>query len=164
MTDAEKRYAQIEKDCLAAVWACERFSTYLYGLDNFTVHTDHKPLVPLISNKDLDTVPLRCHRLLMRLMRYNPTAEYVPGKTMTVANKLSRQPLPVMLSEVSELTCEVSVFKDAAHTAWPVSSSKSEQIKQEMSMDYDLQVVSRLVTQGWLKHVSSIPVQTKAYH
>lgn len=164
LSDAEKRYAQIEKECLAVVWACERLSTYLYGLDNFTVHTDHKPLVPLINNKDLDTVPLRCQRLLMRLMKYNPTAEYVPGKTLTVADTLSRQPLPAMQSEVSELTCDVSVFENAAHKAWPVSPSKLERIKQETSTDYDLQVVSRLVAQGWPQYVSSVPAQAKAYH
>lgn len=164
LTDAERRYALIEKECLAVVWTCERFSTYLYGLDSFIVHTDHKPLAPLINNKDLDMVPLRCQRLLMRLMRYNPTAEYVPGKTLTVADTLSRQPLSVTQSKISELTCDVSVLEDAAHAAWPVSPSKLEWIKQETSTDRDLLVVSKLVTHGWPKHVGSVPVQAKAYH
>ncbi len=120
-----------EKECLAAVWACERFSTYLYGLDNFTVHTDHKPLVSLINNKDLNMVPLRCQWLLMHLIRYNPTAENVPGKILRVADTLSRQPLPVMQSKVSELTCEVSVSA-ASFSLW------LERVKQEMSTDYNL--------------------------
>lgn len=62
----------------------------------------------------------------MRLMRYNPTAEYVLGKTLTVADTLSRQPLPVTKGEVSELTCDVSVFEDAAHTAWVVVARAGE--------------------------------------
>lgn len=100
----------------------------------------------------------------MRLMRYNPTAEYVPGKTQTVADTLSRQPLPVIQSEESELTCDVSLLEDAAHTAWKVSPSKLERIKQEKSTDHDLQMVSKLVARGWPKHVSSVPIQAKAYH
>ena len=54
MTDTEKRYAQIEKEALAATWASERFSEYVIGR-HFLLETDHKPLVPLLSNKRLDT-------------------------------------------------------------------------------------------------------------
>lgn len=72
--------------------------------------------------------------------------------------------LSVKLTEISELTCDVSAFEDAAHTAWPVSPSKLERIKQETSTDHDLQVVSKLITHGWPKHAASVPVQAKVYH
>lgn len=68
------------KECLASVWACERFDKYLFGLDNFRLITDHKPMVPLMNSKDLDNVPIRCQRLLMRLMRSKAVAKYAPGK------------------------------------------------------------------------------------
>lgn len=75
------RYAQIEKECLANGWACERFKKYLVGLKNFKLVTDHKLLVSLMNTKYLDNVPIRCQRLLIRLMRFKPIVEYAPGKT-----------------------------------------------------------------------------------
>ncbi len=51
-------YAQIEKEALALTWASERFSDYLLGL-TFHIDTDHKPLVPLFSSKQLDELTLR---------------------------------------------------------------------------------------------------------
>ena len=56
MSDAEKHYAQIEKEALAATLACERLSSYFIGL-KFRLETDHKPLVPLLSTKALDELP-----------------------------------------------------------------------------------------------------------
>lgn len=60
LSDAEQRYAQIEKQCLTAVWTCEKFSGYLCGLDSFTLQSDHNLLIPLINSKDLHSVPMRC--------------------------------------------------------------------------------------------------------
>ena len=55
MTGTESRFAQIEKEALATTWACEKFSTYVLGM-KFLIETDHKPLVPLLGTKHLDSV------------------------------------------------------------------------------------------------------------
>jgi len=55
MTETERRYAQIEKEALASTWACEKFSTYILGM-KFAIETDHKPLVPLLGSKQLDSL------------------------------------------------------------------------------------------------------------
>ena len=70
LTDTESRYNQIEKECLAFTWACERSSDYILG-KSFSGETDHKPLVPLLTTHTLDHVPPRIQRFRMRLMRFN---------------------------------------------------------------------------------------------
>ena len=57
MTNTEQRYAQIEKEPLALTWACEQFSDYLIGMV-FHCETDHKPLISLLSTKNMNYLPI----------------------------------------------------------------------------------------------------------
>ena len=52
LTDAERRYSTIEKECLAAVYFTEKYRHYLLG-KNFTIITDHRPLQWLHNQKIL---------------------------------------------------------------------------------------------------------------
>ncbi len=61
MSETEKRYAQIEREALAVVWASDRFSDYILGR-SFLIETDHKPLVPILNTKNLDNLPPRVLR------------------------------------------------------------------------------------------------------
>jgi len=55
MLDTEKRH---EKEALALTWAAEKFAMHLLG-KLFCMETDHKPLVRLLSTKNLDHLPPR---------------------------------------------------------------------------------------------------------
>ena len=66
MTATELRYAQIEKEALATTWACEKVSTYILGM-KFTIETDHKPLVPLLGSKNIDSLLPQILRFRLRL-------------------------------------------------------------------------------------------------
>ena len=88
MTDTEKRYAQIEKEMLAIVFATQRFHHYIYGID-VTVHSDHKPLES-IQHKELSKVSPRLQNMLMKLLCYRINIVYKPGKQMHIADVLSR--------------------------------------------------------------------------
>ncbi len=162
LTEAETRYAQIEKECLAGVWACEKFDKYLCGLDQFKLETDHKPLVPLVNNRSLDNVPLRCQRLLMRLMRYKTVAEYVPGKTLVIADALSRSP-QAYTKEVTDTHCDVACHVAAVMEGIPASPTKMDCLRKATSTDCELQTVITYIRSGWPEYAGNIAVQAKEY-
>ena len=58
LSQTEQRYAQIEKECLAIVFACEHFDQYIFGRDYITVQSDHKPLESIFK-KSLLSAPKR---------------------------------------------------------------------------------------------------------
>jgi len=47
INDAEKNYAQLEKEGLVLVFEVKKFYSYLFG-HSFTLITDHKPLLGLL--------------------------------------------------------------------------------------------------------------------
>jgi len=65
LSETERHYAQIEKEALTLTWAVEKFSEYILG-KYITLETDHKPLVPILGNKSLDTQPPRVLRFRLR--------------------------------------------------------------------------------------------------
>lgn len=88
----EQKRAQIEKELLEFVFACQRFYYFLYGRE-FTVETDHKPLETLIK-RDIDDVTMQLQRMFMSLLIYpQMTVGFKPGKKMLVADCLSRAQL-----------------------------------------------------------------------
>ena len=152
LSQAEKGYSQIEKECLACVWGCEKFDMYLRGLQ-FQLMTDHRPLVPLMNTRDLDKVPIRCQRLLIRFMRYNPRAMYVPGQQLVVADTLSRTPQP---EEPYDLEQEISAHVAAVERAWPISNQKLDRIRETTADDDELQTVMKYTVGGWPTHLGSV--------
>ena len=86
LTAVERRYSQTEKEALALVWACERFSLYVYGRD-FELETDHKPLEYIYSKTSKPSA--RVERWVLRLQGYQYKVVYRPGKT-NIADALSR--------------------------------------------------------------------------
>ena len=77
LTDIETRYALIETEMLAVVFACHKFHQYIYGR-SVTIETDHKPL-QAISTKPLSQVPLRLQKMILNVRGYDVEIRYIPG-------------------------------------------------------------------------------------
>ena len=95
------------------MWVREKFYKYLVGLISFELITDHRPLVPLMSTKDLDQAPPRCQRLLMRMARFNVVERHVQGKDLVIAGCLSHSPLPFAEQDVeaaADVTAQINMI------------------------------------------------------
>ena len=87
LSPAECKYAQIEKELLAIVFACQKIHNYIYGFQ-IKVQTDHKPL--RVNRKEaLHKISPPLQRMLLKLQKYYLIINYVKGKDLQVADVLS---------------------------------------------------------------------------
>lgn len=83
MTDAETRYATINLELLAVVWAMSNCRFYFICLQHFELVTYHRPLVLILNYYPLDVIenPL-FQRLKKKLSTYLFTAVWRTGKQL----------------------------------------------------------------------------------
>ena len=158
LTPAETRYAQIEKELLSIVFACDRFDAYVYGRDLVNVETDHKPLEPIFT-KALAAAPKRLQRMLLRLQKYNLQVKYKKGKEMLLADTLSRAYLPEV--NATEFSREV---EDIDHRVWlPVTGDRWQQLKNAAADDPVQQKLRDVIRSGWPENRAQAPECVRPY-
>ena len=154
LTPTERGYAQIEKECLAIVFSCDRFNQYIYGRKSVDVQSDHKPL-EAIFGKPLTAAPKRLQGMLLRLQKYNLKVRYKKGTEMFIADTLSRAPLPDVgppgncLRPEKEDVCRVDVEQINASEFIRVSDDGLRSIQRETEADAKLQRLKEIVLRGW---------------
>ena len=91
LTNAETRYAQIEKEMLDVVYAVEKFNQYTYEM-YVNIESGHKPL-QAIMKKPLRSASKRLQGMMLRLQKYDVNINFKPGHQMYLADTLSRASL-----------------------------------------------------------------------
>jgi len=86
LTHAEQKYAVVERECLAIVWAVAKFCRYLYGRQ-FVLQTDHRPLMFLDRAKLANA---RVMRWALELQSFKFRTESIKGSDNVGADYLSR--------------------------------------------------------------------------
>lgn len=87
LNEHERRYEAWKGEALAAVWAIKSFRPYLHGT-HFFVHTDHRPLLWLLTAKEPTGQQARW---VLALQDYAYTLVHRPGKS-NLADLPSRHP------------------------------------------------------------------------
>ena len=115
LNPAEQNYAPTEGECLAVVWAVQKFRHYLHG-QHFILRTDHKALTWLNHARFTNA---KLERWALKLQEHSFDVEYVKGPDNVVADCLSRccaAPAPL---ESTVLTAEGQ---------WPVEAHKQKEL------------------------------------
>ncbi|XP_069985589.1 uncharacterized protein [Penaeus vannamei] len=86
LLERERNYATIEKECLAIIWAVDKFKNYLFGKE-FVLQTDQQPLTYLRNKKNSNS---RLMRWSLILQCYSYRIEYIKGNDNIGADILSR--------------------------------------------------------------------------
>ena len=86
LNPVERRYSQIERESLAILWAIQRFSVYLFGM-NFVVYTDHKPLERIFTSSH--DAPARIQKWILKLQSYTFSVKYIKGGCFNPSDILS---------------------------------------------------------------------------
>ena len=146
LTSTEQKYAQIEKESLGITWACERFREYLIGI-KFRVETDHKPLVSLLGEKNLEDLPARIQRC----------------KDLTIADTLSRAPTTEASDADTQFYQDTEMFVNTVMSTLPATECRLTEIRQKQEEDEVCKQLKQYCESGWPnKH--QVPQILKSYY
>ena len=161
LTDAQKRYPQIQKEALSIIFALKKYHQFLYGRP-FILVTDHKPLISMFG-PNTATPMLAANRLArwsLMLSQYDYTIEYRSTKQHGNADALSRLPVGPDLSFDGEegdndvdTVCTIRVINSQ------LQPHSRNQLKDATNRDPVLSEVKRYVREGWPQKIDTPDVQ-----
>lgn len=149
LSTTEQRYAPIEKEALAITWACEKLASYIVGLKDLVIETDHKPLLALLKTRNLDELSPRIQRFRMRLMRYYYTIQYTRGKNQMTADALSRAPATQPDEEDKELEEDANMMVNLVIANLHASQKRKDEIRELIQHDDVCRTLIRYCQHGW---------------
>ena len=145
LTPTEKRYSQPEIESLVVLFGNTKNHMYLYGLPQYTVSTDHEPLLPLYNTYKPDmTAHIQSHKLATQ--GYDFELIYEPGED-NLTDYMSRHPLQQTASPPAadpELHTHVIVREDLPN-ALP-----TEKIQAATATDKTLQQLMSAINKGYI--------------
>ena len=155
LTSAERDYANIERELLAVVFACERLHVYTFGR-KVTIHTDHKPLASIIT-KPISQAPPRLQRMLLRLRTYDIDIQYVGANRVLLSDTLSR------LIKQDQAPSAVPDLDVQIAQILRIEANRLQTLQVETANDPQLRQVSEVIMGGWPKSMQDLAAHLHPY-
>ena len=137
LSQTQRNWAQIEKELYAVVYGLEKFHNYAFGRKVY-IYTDHLPLIS-ISKKPLLKAPKRLQSMLLKIQEYDYELIYKAGKSIPVADALSRAPV--------ENSKEFERVQNITHSS--INDEVIQEIKLETEKDQALSELKLTISHGW---------------
>ena len=157
---AESRYAPIEGEALAITFALDSCRMFVLGCPNLTLVVDHKPLVPIFNDRNLEDIKNpRIFDFREKTLMYKFHAIAIPGHKNVAANFMSRIPVPVGVghdlpdSEI-DIALQASICRSLDS---PESAIKMSNIKDASATDHQYQLLLRTIREGFPEDRNMLP-------
>ncbi|XP_054279081.1 uncharacterized protein K02A2.6-like [Macrosteles quadrilineatus] len=159
LTEAEKRYATVDKEALALVFAVKKFRQYLSGR-HFKVRTDHKPLERIFGmHRDLTkVVNNRLVRWALYLMEYDFEIQYIKGQDNCLADFLSRFSLKTQEVYDPDEREIRALVQEKIDVVYP-----NHELVLEYKKDPNMKKLIDYLEHGWPKDTGNLPPSMKPY-
>ena len=90
---SESNYAPIEGELLAVTYSLKKTKYYTLGSEKLTVCVDHKPLLGVLGDTELEKIDnTRLEKLKEKTLGWRFRIVHTPGKSMPGTDALSRAP------------------------------------------------------------------------
>ena len=118
-SEAEARYSPTEGEAAAIVWSLKKSRFFTLGCPNLIVCTDHRPLLGIFNDKELNNISTpRLFRLKEKTLMYNFKIIYNRGKWHQAADAVSRNPTsPVAANPDDDTVCYISTDSSLEHNS-----------------------------------------------
>ena len=163
LSDCEQRYAAIDKEALAIIYAVnDKFQQYVMGR-RFILKTDHRPLERLLGAKtQLPKLAAgRLARWAMTLSMYDYEIMYHDAGSNTQADMLSR--LPVDPADGSSIAQKMGQHSNLLHLKLQDIPISRRQLRQKTVCDTALSQVIANMERGWPANVTSLPKELHTF-
>lgn len=156
LSSAEQNYAQIEKEMLSIIFACTKFQFYTYGRKVHVVN-DHKPLLGIMNKEIHKIASAKLQRMRLKLLNFDIFLEHAPGKSIQLADYLSRYMIQCDDShEDKSLTESVLTIN--------VSDERKNEIQKETEKDNTLKLIKNFCKNGWPNNKENCPDSARYFY